>query len=711
MMVGLSAGAATWYVDSAASGSNTGTSWANAWTSLSSISGLSSGDTVYISGGPSGSTRSYSAGGGFPSVNGSSSTSRITYQIGQDSQHNGTAILNLGGSYFLSASIANVNILGDAGDGQMHFQVINLGGIAYISDYSAGQNFRVAYINFGSANAGFDIASPFGMEFDHNYFFKIQEAPGSSADHFLGGADSAKSGYGVNLIHHNTVYLPRGGLASGYGDDGVTLKSGCDIYNNSFIGYATNYTGQQHQDAFQPTWGGYDRFFNNHCVNMANSCVFPETVFGDINHVRVFNNICSCDNASICGQPMRAMDINSGWSTPNGYGYYDVVVANNLIVDLGQPGNSAVFAVRMDDNIFTFTGCVCANNISINSQGYDLNYAVTNLANIGDLSAAGASGFFVSYTPFSDANNFHLLGSAATLRGKGVNLSSYFSTDADGNSRPAGGAWDIGPYQFQGQATNPIIQVSPISLSFGPVATGSVVTNSFTVQNVGVGILAGSARVAAPFQIVSGGTYSLGANQSQTVQISYQPTGAASDSQTVTFTGGGGATATATGSLLAVLPGLSFPSTSGTITAPFLISGNSIYQSAQTTVSGGGTAVYGFVITNAGQYTVTANVEAPGDANNSFYINMDTFPTDPTMIWDIPIYAGFTNEVVSWRGNGTDTAPQFAPQIWNLSAGTHQLIVIGREADTYLGQITIAPYLAGRPTPPSPPLGLHIVGP
>ncbi|HTQ49309.1 MAG TPA: hypothetical protein VMJ12_01265, partial [Candidatus Acidoferrales bacterium] len=52
--------ATTWYVDSSAAGTHNGTSWANAWTSLSQISGVSAGDTVYISGGAGGSSHTYS---------------------------------------------------------------------------------------------------------------------------------------------------------------------------------------------------------------------------------------------------------------------------------------------------------------------------------------------------------------------------------------------------------------------------------------------------------------------------------------------------------------------------------------------------------------------------------------------------------------------------------------------------------------------------
>ena len=53
--------AANWYVDKDAQGSNNGTSWTNAWNSLSRISGVSAGDTVYISGGSASKTYTLSS--------------------------------------------------------------------------------------------------------------------------------------------------------------------------------------------------------------------------------------------------------------------------------------------------------------------------------------------------------------------------------------------------------------------------------------------------------------------------------------------------------------------------------------------------------------------------------------------------------------------------------------------------------------------------
>ena len=94
--------------------------------------------------------------------------------------------------------------------------------------------------------------------------------------------------------------------------------------------------------------------------------------------------------------------------------------------------------------------------------------------------------------------------------------------------------------------SGPVIFVTPMVLNLGPAAGKATTTNTFVVENMGKGILVGTATVAAPFKILSGGTYSLRRNEAQIVTVIYVPVGATSDTQTVTFTGGGGAKATAT---------------------------------------------------------------------------------------------------------------------------------------------------------------------
>jgi hypothetical protein len=77
---------------------------------------------------------------------------------------------------------------------------------------------------------------------------------------------------------------------------------------------------------------------------------------------------------------------------------------------------------------------------------------------------------------------------------------------------------------------------------------GTSATNSLLVQNIGTEILSGTASVGAPFSIVSGGSYSLGAGQTQAVLVAFSPTVAGNYNQSVSFTGGRATNTTVTGS-------------------------------------------------------------------------------------------------------------------------------------------------------------------
>ena len=98
------------------------------------------------------------------------------------------------------------------------------------------------------------------------------------------------------------------------------------------------------------------------------------------------------------------------------------------------------------------------------------------------------------------------------------------------------------------------ISVTPTSRSFGTVALGSFEDRTFTVQNLGSGVLSGAASTSAPFSIVSGGAYSLAAGQSQRVTVRFTPTVAATSSASVSYTGGGGSSRSVLGTGVAVSP-------------------------------------------------------------------------------------------------------------------------------------------------------------
>ena len=100
------------YVDNAAAGNNSGTSWDNAWTSFAAIqwgSGTGSvgaGDILYISGGTQGGSKIYNE-GLYIGASGSSLSSPVTIKVGQDPSHSGTVILDGTGTQSAGITISN----------------------------------------------------------------------------------------------------------------------------------------------------------------------------------------------------------------------------------------------------------------------------------------------------------------------------------------------------------------------------------------------------------------------------------------------------------------------------------------------------------------------------------------------------------------------------------------------------------------------------
>ncbi len=115
------------------------------------------------------------------------------------------------------------------------------------------------------------------------------------------------------------------------------------------------------------------------------------------------------------------------------------------------------------------------------------------------------------------------------------------------------------------------------------------------------------------------------------------------------------------------------------ITAPLVLKDGAFGQPQQTEVEEGGKAVFTFKLEQAGDYVIYGAVNCPEEDQNSFYLNIDSPPKDPDMIWDVDVTKGFEARVVSWRGNGSPEADEFKPKVFKLAAGEHKLYVIGRE--------------------------------
>ncbi len=272
---------------------------------------------------------------------------------------------------------------------------------------------------------------------------------------------------------------------------------------------------------------------------------------------------------------------------------------------------------------------------------------------------------------------------------------------------------DVGPLsnpdQFV-QSEEEIISVTVLpsgSIDFGHSPIGSVSERVVTITNNGDSAVSGSLDVPLPFSIHTGGVFSnVAIGASVTATVRYSPNSATQHSEMITVTLNEGLEIGIPVSGIGLLHQSShtFDANSGTISGPFVDSGTFISQPDHTTNENGGTAVYNVNITEPGHYIISAIVDAGASNTNSFYIEFDEFPSGTSDIWDIiSVTNGFESRIVSKRGTGTFTEPEFSPAVWNLSSGDHTLIIQGRERDTLLRSISIVPFdVNGQLLPISP---------
>jgi hypothetical protein len=138
--------------------------------------------------------------------------------------------------------------------------------------------------------------------------------------------------------------------------------------------------------------------------------------------------------------------------------------------------------------------------------------------------------------------------------------------------------------------------------------------------------------------------------------------------------------------------GLTWEAEAGVIDSPFYINTTYIVQDInnEKRPTAGGKAVYFFNIAQAGNYIVNMLLNAPDDATNSIYLNIDAEPSDPDMIFDIFTFTnGFEQRTASWRGGGTDVSNEFVPIEFPLTVGIHKMIIRGREIGTQIDKITM----------------------
>lgn len=439
-----------WYVDNTATGANNGTSWADAWTSVQNARGVQPGDTVYISGGTTSQT--YTGVLNWVPIGGVQGNP-VTYRIGQDAGHNGTAhFVGPGSGAWIFPlhvpQIAWVTIDGNYG-GSCHIEVDNYDNTLVCDKGAVGLVLR--YIKATPQLRAYGCNQ---IEYDH-----LVLGPRMAVDRQIVGLGSG-TGFSNNSIHDCTIYAYyQHGLNSkgGNGDDCMANINAVTVKNCRFIGvYTDKYTGSQHQDGIQAD----DWIWVEGCYfeNMANYCLYFE-YFHSGGHDYVFNNVFNYSDPVLSAQPTQA--INAGSHNPTDT-LSDVIIANNTI----HGGKNAIVLAMAGEQ--PLSGCAIVNNLLVDNNGITAPRTQSaNLVMLYNKAVRGGATVFsavpgtirppdtrdANMNPVAFVNpakgDFHLAAADGGAKYAGTSWPSvYIKTDKDGNPRPRASAWSLGAYEY-----------------------------------------------------------------------------------------------------------------------------------------------------------------------------------------------------------------------------------------------------------------------
>lgn len=443
-----SAIAANWYVDNAVATSGNGQSWAGAFNSFSTISwsGISAGDTLYISGGTTSKTYSSSL------VIGKSGTSsnRVTVRVGQDAGHTGTVIfdganIQVYQNYITIDGrlngVANLQIKNVTSSDKDNSWAIEAGG-------SIGLILR--YVKVMNCNNGVNLT--YGNSYEVS-----NSSMTARGDAVIRGIMTPLSGWDANKIHDNFLES----LFNGGGPDGIQVGNSTSIYNNTFkVTVDASALTSQHTDNLQLA-GSNIKIYGNEFINIGDSNIdYDAWSDGIVENVYIYNNLFHMVT-NIDPYPDFIRVYSTG-AQLNSFSNFKVL--NNSFIDdrttrtgVGQligfgfaNGTGAGSGNEIRNNLFRGTQNMAINRDTGGSQ-FVMAFSNNIYPQAQTLDPSGKIG-----VPSLDAN-FVPRSSDTLARDQGTTV-SYFSTDKLGTARPQGSAFDVGAYEYSGNNSSALLQ-------------------------------------------------------------------------------------------------------------------------------------------------------------------------------------------------------------------------------------------------------------
>ena len=496
--------AASHYIRAGAAGANNGTSWADAWTSFSSVSWVR-GDTYYVAGGIYNEDVSITTA--------ESGTNWITVKKANATDNSGDSGWN--SSFAASQAVVNGRL-------SISYGYIEIDGVT--GSNASGHGIK---IHTSRDYTGFNAVIAFSSTSASPRHLHHLDVEGPGYDYGSSGGDGIYWNSGVALsrgMHVSDCWIheiSRNGMTLGtiegtsYSDYGLLLENNV-LEKNGGVGMRyPNVHGQTIQFYSRPLV--YAVFRNNIFRNATGQAYI--SILGGVttDHIRIYNNVFYSDNGDctvygladggsateitqlyklftsyedMVGRTLT--NVTKGASgTITSVGATTITMAGGMsggaVNEAGDefsfpiPCRSAYFLAT---SIYSSAGNSITNAEIYNNTFYNIGKAAINFVTPSDSTGTLAknnlwvNSYFTDTRPFwppmtntgyyncvygpydpentetadpfinSAAYDFHLK-SAANAVDSGADLNNIFTTDRDGVLRPQGSAWDIGAYEYE----------------------------------------------------------------------------------------------------------------------------------------------------------------------------------------------------------------------------------------------------------------------